>query len=924
MKTNKSRRDAIHGVRCLASSKTVRQLLIILLLLTSFFASVKPVVAHANLVRSDPPANTSLDVTPAEIRLWFTEPLEPEFSRFTLRDSSGDVIETPESQVDSSDPTQMFMQPGELPDGVYTVAWRVISAADGHSTQGSFSFGIGVDSSEIASIASTEEIPPDEAGSRWLNLFSMALGVGGIGFMLMVWRPAIGAHGYVTVKKRMMQVVWLGWFLIGITTIFVLLVQAAISSDSSIIGAMSSEFLDDVILSTRFGEIWQMRVAAWIVMGAGLILMPRERRAGWIVLAAGLVITLSNSLNSHAGTAEDEVAGIANDWLHLTATALWVGGLVQFGLVALLIWRTEQKSTPLLAELTAHFSNYARIAVLALLITGIYSAWLLVGSVDALTGTQYGELLIIKLLLIMPLLAIAAINLIWTQRNLNAGKQIWERHLIGLIGVEIALTVGVLAMVGSMTSVEFARSAHAKAQAVPIMPEPSPYAQEDSTDGMNIGLSFAPGWVGDNDFAVTLTDRRGNPIEDASLIRMRFKHMTENLGESEIRPEHQGDGVYTISAPTLSVEGEWRIRLTIQRPGEFDTVIDFEPTVTTAPAPIPPPPIDTTIDVDERSLAMSLASIVLLAVGGWTVAASRRRAVQLIPASGVLLLGLVFGVSAFSPAEQASIFADTSSAPAWLAISSGMTQPYIVTESGQIFQPGNTWRSMGLNARVNDVFIDTSTSTVWAATDSGVYSYNGAAWKLEDETISDDIIVSHGYLFAMTENGLTRGPVEWHDLNVDGSQWGGENLLMMSDHSHVLFDGSALFRSNDLGLSWEPLEIDQIVYSIFADENEYIHVVTDTGIMRYFFGEWEDVLPLPDDTVPDKVVSYGGRLYAIAAGHLYRESGEDWAMVELDADGIVLDIATQYAGNIWALDDDGTLWSSADGLKWASVTVMLE
>ena len=65
--------------------------------------SVSPVLAHANLARSNPAANASLQSSPNEIRLWFTEPLEPNYSHFKLLDTTGQQVETPQSQIDPTD-----------------------------------------------------------------------------------------------------------------------------------------------------------------------------------------------------------------------------------------------------------------------------------------------------------------------------------------------------------------------------------------------------------------------------------------------------------------------------------------------------------------------------------------------------------------------------------------------------------------------------------------------------------------------------------------------------------------------------------------------------------------------------------------------------------------------------------------------------
>ncbi|MBC7812021.1 MAG: copper resistance protein CopC, partial [Burkholderiales bacterium] len=133
-------------------------------LLALTFLSVSVVWAHANLLRSEPAPNAVLLTAPDEIRLWFSEPLEPDFSRITLRDANGETLELPPSQLEPSDPFQMFIEPGALTDGLYTVAWRVLSSADGHETRGSFPLTIGT--AVVGAGVSTEiedEFPVDGA-----------------------------------------------------------------------------------------------------------------------------------------------------------------------------------------------------------------------------------------------------------------------------------------------------------------------------------------------------------------------------------------------------------------------------------------------------------------------------------------------------------------------------------------------------------------------------------------------------------------------------------------------------------------------------------------------------------------------------------------------------------------------------------------
>ncbi|MFN8452370.1 MAG: hypothetical protein U0521_28155 [Anaerolineae bacterium] len=67
------------------------------------------------------------------------------------------------------------------------------------------------------------------------------------------------------------------------------------------------------------------RMIIWIVFGIAV-----GRRRYGIALAAGAIILLLHSLYSHASATYDLIPAVVGDWLHLTATAFWVGGLIQF------------------------------------------------------------------------------------------------------------------------------------------------------------------------------------------------------------------------------------------------------------------------------------------------------------------------------------------------------------------------------------------------------------------------------------------------------------------------------------------------------------------------------------------------------------------------------------------------------------------
>jgi methionine-rich copper-binding protein CopC len=140
------------------------------------------VSAHANLVRSTPVAGALLDSAPKELVLEFSEELDAGFSRVQLYNSKNQVINPGPGAIDPSAPTIMRLALGQLPKDSYTALWRSRSAVDGHVSEGSVPFGVGVAANATSLIPAlgtpdpaTEAPPPLDAALRWLNLLLTAL-----------------------------------------------------------------------------------------------------------------------------------------------------------------------------------------------------------------------------------------------------------------------------------------------------------------------------------------------------------------------------------------------------------------------------------------------------------------------------------------------------------------------------------------------------------------------------------------------------------------------------------------------------------------------------------------------------------------------------------------------------------------------------
>ena len=112
-----------------------------LVIMFSFVFQVKPVMAHAALVKSDPPRRATLSISPKQVRLWFNEKIEGSYAAVTVLDSNKNSIteNNPESVAD--DPKSVVLSLPQLASGRYTVKYRVMSV-DGHVIESSFDFNV--------------------------------------------------------------------------------------------------------------------------------------------------------------------------------------------------------------------------------------------------------------------------------------------------------------------------------------------------------------------------------------------------------------------------------------------------------------------------------------------------------------------------------------------------------------------------------------------------------------------------------------------------------------------------------------------------------------------------------------------------------------------------------------------------------------
>lgn len=557
-----------------------------------------PVYAHANLIRSDPPANSILGKSPSQVTLYFTEQLEPKLSGASILDSTGREVDTGYS-VNPTDPTILIVSLPVLQEGVYTVSWHAISAVDGHHTSGSFSFGVGNVTIPTQSSASQSYTPPSllEVTERWLNLLADVLFLGAGIFTLLVWNPALLTlrgrrfEEYSgKVSKRVSKILLASAILAIGATLLLLVVEAiAASVTPAIEDVVATAFT--IITSTELGEYWIIRFVTTIAAVCASIILARSEvtsKRNWLLtLTVGLALSLTTSISSHnaASTEYLPVVNLLSDWIHLIGVAAWIGGLTYVVVAVTSNSHAVTEKRKLATELIRRFSPIAVVSVGAIGITGVYNLVLEVGSLTALFTTTYGQIILAKLIIFASMVSFGALNQMVlfdhmvgrTGENSQSNRHEtgrWLGRFSLSIRTEMALGIVLLLVVGLLT----ASAPVAQTPSSAPRYQPSPFVVHGySSDGINVTLSIFPYQAGVNHFRIDFTDPQGTPVSSIRSVFLKFQYLERNIGVSIANASSSANkGQFTVDGTFLSFAGAWRAEVWAQRTGGFDIVVPFQ------------------------------------------------------------------------------------------------------------------------------------------------------------------------------------------------------------------------------------------------------------------------------------------------------------------------------------------------------------
>ena len=550
----------------------------------------RPALAHAEFISSSPTPGSIVARAPAEVRAYFSEKVEPRFSSIRVFDTAGQRMDSGPARVDSLDARALTVALAPLGDGVYTVSWQALSAVDGHTSTGSFSFAVG--RSDLAAQLSGTTPPAASAPSgsrvevflRFLLFASVATVCGAILFHYLVWRPAARATRWQASAAPATDVV-ARWAALSLLVAALGIVALRLSSGA---GALV-ETRVGLLLLVRLGLAAGLAASAWYAPSTG-----RARLS--LVLAAAMGIMLTISLSSHsAALARPPALGVLLEFIHLTAMAAWAGGLLSLLLFLSTRLRqlSERERPRLLKRLVPRFSLLAGSAVGLLVATGAYSALTIDRHPQALVSSAHGWNLTAKVALVALVLGFAAVNLLVMRPRLGrTGPRaaFWQRAFRVLVGAETAGVALVLLATGVLTTVS----------PPSVVGKSGPSVQSTlAVEGAHVTLRVSPGQVGLNQLQVELDDDKGRPVPaDRVLLKLSYKE--QDLGESILVLPEATPGRFE-GAGFLGLPGTWSVTVAAQAPSLPDSEAAFRISLPSAGQPsLTPAPTGAAIDAGRR------------------------------------------------------------------------------------------------------------------------------------------------------------------------------------------------------------------------------------------------------------------------------------------------------------------------------------
>jgi copper transport protein len=358
-----------------------------------------------------------------------------------------------------------------------------------------------------------------------------------------------------------------------VTTVVGIPIEGVYAAGLPLSKILSSTVLSGV-LDGRYGKVSVARLGLLVLMAAVLAWSFRQEAGGAAgnrrpssalvgvgsLIALGLIFT--PALSGHEATQDLVPLALVSDLIHLSAVSLWLGGL------ALLVGAVLPRRLPdELANVVPRFSKLAFGAVVAILATGVFQGWREVRTIDALTQTTYGKLLIVKVALFALMVGLAFFSRRYvheryrvpaTTRRLSFGPGAAAdaptddetvARLRRTVGAETVIAVVVLAVTALLVNAQPARSALAQ-----------PFTTEMRSDQVLVDVTVDPAKAGPAALHFYTLSPEG-AVKEVQDLTASLTLPSRDVGPLAVPVQRAGPGHFVANGFNIPLSGKWTLEV---------------------------------------------------------------------------------------------------------------------------------------------------------------------------------------------------------------------------------------------------------------------------------------------------------------------------------------------------------------------------
>ncbi|MGH2995345.1 MAG: copper resistance CopC/CopD family protein, partial [Gaiellaceae bacterium] len=520
--------------------------------------------AHSVLIATEPSSDAVVPEAPDRVLLRWDEPVESALGSIRVYDGEGRRVDAETISRPSPEEVAVAIE-DDLARGTYTVAWRVISA-DSDPISGAFVFHVEAPGPQPSGIAAQvlEDTPTLVSvfytGGRFFDFALLLLCIGGVAALAVTLRS-----GEPALRRRLFGVIAVLAGFLAVVALLGIVFQGAAAGGFG----LSEAFRWDVVTSvaeTRYGKASLIRAGLAVAIALAALALRHAHGAEQTrltALAAALAVGLAVTPSASGHASVSGALGFTADVLHVLTAAIWTGGLA-FVICGLAL--AGNGRWPLATRCVPAFSTMAVGSVALLLLAGTVNGYLQVRTWRGLWETTYGLLLLGKIGLVLPLLALGAYNNRYAVPRLRAGiaSALERRRFLRAAGAELAIMTAVVAVTAVLVNAEPAKTE--------LLMHGSTEAVADMGGGIECHVMVEPGAAGPN--AIHL--RFGGGSHEGGALEFAEVNVAATLASKEVgplrfkaKPDPDHHGEYVVQNAQLPLAGAWQLRIEARR-GEFD------------------------------------------------------------------------------------------------------------------------------------------------------------------------------------------------------------------------------------------------------------------------------------------------------------------------------------------------------------------